>query len=508
MPKSKRRAGVILGYANIIVKNVVNLLYTPMLLAFVGQGDYGVFQTAHSFVFSLTLLSFGFSGAYVRFYTQRQAEDDSEGIRVLNGMYLLLYLVICAFVVAIGLVFSMNVQLVFNGSFSSGEIGLARILMVVMTLNVAVTLVSTVFDANVIVHEEFAFQQTRQMLVTLATPGLALALLSLGFGTVGVAFAQLVVSVTLLILNIVFAVYRLGMRFDFRHFDGGLFRAIAVFSGWLFANQVCDMVNQNVPNIVLGAECGAAVVAVFAVSIQIRNVFISLSTTLSNVFVPQVNRVVAESDDNNMLTSIMTKVGRYQMILLSWIYGGFIVLGRFFIAKWAGSDFSDAYWMLVTMVAPLLVPLSQNVGIEIQKAKNMHKARSVVYLLMAVVNVLFTAVSAPRLGYWASALAYIGSITLGNCLFMNWYYHNKVGLDMGRYWRAIAPVVACNAAAIGLCLGGTYWLPVTGWLEFFGWGVIFTLAFGLLVFALVLSSEERDVVRSKVSTVLRRSDGK
>ena len=58
---SQRRAGVVLGYANIIVKNLVNLVYTPMLLSFVGQADYGVYQTSYSFVFSLTLLSFGFS---------------------------------------------------------------------------------------------------------------------------------------------------------------------------------------------------------------------------------------------------------------------------------------------------------------------------------------------------------------------------------------------------------------------------------------------------------------
>ena len=45
---SQRKTGAILGYANIIVKNLVNLVYTPMLLAFVGQADYGVYQTSNS----------------------------------------------------------------------------------------------------------------------------------------------------------------------------------------------------------------------------------------------------------------------------------------------------------------------------------------------------------------------------------------------------------------------------------------------------------------------------
>ena len=98
-----------------MVKNVVDLLYTPMLLSFVGRGDYGVFQTANSFVFSLTLLSFGFSGAYVRYYMQRRAKGDEAGIRRLNGMYLLLYLGIDAIAITLGLLAATRVEAVFSG---------------------------------------------------------------------------------------------------------------------------------------------------------------------------------------------------------------------------------------------------------------------------------------------------------------------------------------------------------------------------------------------------------
>lgn len=488
---SQRRAGVLLGYANIAIKNIVNLLYTPMLLAFVGRGDYGVFQTSNSFIYSLTLLSFGFSGAYVRFYTQRNTSGDEDGILKLNGMYLLLYLAIDAVALALGLFCSANVGVVFSQSFTPQEVGLAGAIMAIMTFNVATTLLSTVFDAYVIVHEQFVFQQTRQMLTTLATPGMALLLLNLGMGVVGVAAAQLTVSLTLLALNVRFAVGRLGMRFDFRHLDWTLLGAVAAFSAWIFANQVCDLVNQNVPNVVLGAICGSTTVAVFAVAVQIRHVFISLSTIISNTFVPQINRIVAESNDNTKLTRVMTKVGRYQMLLLAWVYGGFVVLGRFFIGRWAGKGFADAYWMILAMVLFLLIPLSQNVGIEIQKAKNMHRARSVAYLVMAVFNVAFTLLMAPRLGYWASAIAYTASIFLGNFLFMNWYYQTRIGLDMRSYWRAVVPVVVCAAVASATCLAATRVLPVSSWLRFLGWGGVYSCLYAALVFVLVLSKRER-----------------
>lgn len=502
---SQRKAGAMLGYANIIVKNLVNLVYTPMLLSFVGQADYGVYQATNSFVFSLTLLTFGFSEAYVRFYTLKRTRGTEEGIRVLNGMYLMLYAVICSVVLALGLMFAVNVGTFFSGSFTPDQVGLAGELVAIMACNVALTLFSTVFDAYIVAHEQFRYQQTRQMFTSLATPGVAFVLLSQGLGAVGVSLAQLSVTIVLLALNVRFAYFRLGMRFCFRRLDAALFRAIAAFSAWIFANQVCDLVNQSVPNMVLGALTSAVAVSVFAVSIQIRNVFVSLSTVMSTVFVPKINRIVAESNDNAELTRLMTRVGRYQMFLFCWVYCGFVLLGHFFVSKWAGEGFLDAYYLICAMTLPLGVPLCQNTGIEIQRAKDRHKARSVVYLCMALLNVAFTWAASPRLGYWAPAMAYIVSISLGNGLFMNWYYHARIGLDMGYFWRRNLPVVLVSVGVLAVCMGLSGFAPVTSWGLFVFWGAVYTALFALAMWHLVLDGDERSYIASKVRFLKREA---
>lgn len=501
---NQRKAGVLLGYANILVKNLVNLVYTPMLLAFVGQADYGVFQTSNSFVLSLSLLSFGFSEAYVRFYTQKKTHGTDADIRSLNGMYLLLYGVVCTLALLVGFTFSTNAGLVFSGSFTPQQVDLAVVLMSIMTVNVTATLLSTVFDAYILAHEQFRFQQTRQMFTTLVTPGVAFGLLSLGMGAVGVALAQLVVGLTLLALNARYAIGKLGMRFDVRRFDKGLFRAVAAFSTWIFANQLCELANQSIPNVVVGALSGATVVAVFAISVQIRSVFYSLSLAISSVFVPLINRIVAESDDNGILTRLMTRVGRLQAILYVWVLGGFILVGRFFVSKWAGEAFSAAYWLVIVMAAPLIIPLTQNTGIEIQRAKNKHKARSIAYLAMALVNVTLTAALARPLGYWAPAVGYVVYIILGSGFFMNWYYQKRIGLDMAFFWRRILPVLTAGAAVTGVCLLGCGVVPVSGWGRFIGWGVLYTLIYVLVTYLLVMSREERSSIARRFGRFGRR----
>ena len=499
---SQRRAGVVFGYANIAVKNLVNLVYTPMLLSFVGQADYGVYQTSNSFVFSLSLLSFGFSQAYVRFYTQKRAHG--EDVRGLNGVYLVLYAVVSVAAFLLGLGFAASAGTLFSTSFTPEEVGLAQTVMSIMAGSIAVTLFNSVFDAYILAHEEFRFQQSRQMLTTLATPFCAYVLLCLGFGVVGVAVAQCAVNAVLLALNASFCLGKLKMRFDVRHFDTSLFRAIAVFSAWIFTNQICDLINQNVPNVLLGAFTSASAVAVFAVSVQIRNVFTSISTTMSNVFTPKINQIVAESDNNDELTQLMTRVGRYQMVLFCWVYGGFAVLGRFFVREWAGEGFADAYWLVLAMTAPLAISLTQNTGIEIQRAKNRHRARSVVYLVMALVNLAITAGLAGVIGYWAPVVGYVAYVLLGCGVFMNWYYQCRIGLGMGHFWRRVLPVVGCGVAAALVCLAGTAALPVESWGSFVAWGLAYTVFYAALLLSFAASGTERAKARALASKLFGR----
>mgnify|MGYP000202310886 CR=1 FL=1 len=131
------------------------------------------------------------------------------------------------------------------------EITLARVLLMIMGANIAVTMLSTPFDSYIVAHERFVFQQSRQLFTALAQPFLAVLLLWLGMGAVGVACAQLTISTILLVWNIAFATRKLSMRFTFHGLEWSLFKAVAIFSFWIFLNQIFDLVNNNVPNFLL-----------------------------------------------------------------------------------------------------------------------------------------------------------------------------------------------------------------------------------------------------------------
>ena len=153
---------------------------------------------------------------------------------------------------------------------------------------------------------------------------------------------------------------------------------------------------------------------------------------------------------------------------------------------------------MLAMTLPVMVPLCQNTGIEIQRAKNKHKARSIVYLCMAGLNVVFTIVASPAIGYWAPAIAYILSIALGNGVFMNWYYQKHIGLDMLYFWRRNVPIIISTAIVTSLCCLGSGVLSVNGIVSFIGWGLLYSAIFLASLWLFVLDQDEKKAFVGKL----------
>ena len=70
---SQKKAGVLLSYISMGINAIVQLVYTPIMIAYLGSSEYGTYQLVGSFVSYLNLLNFGISGAYLRFYSRYKA---------------------------------------------------------------------------------------------------------------------------------------------------------------------------------------------------------------------------------------------------------------------------------------------------------------------------------------------------------------------------------------------------------------------------------------------------
>lgn len=507
MSINQKKAGVILSYASEAIKILTLLIYTPVMLRILGQSEYGLYQLVYSLVSYLSLLSLGFGSSYMRFYARFKAENDMDGVARLNGMFMTIFMIIALICTVCGVVMIVNIRSIFADGLTDAEYDTAKVLMGFMVFNLAISFPRSVFDCNVTAHERFLFQKALLCLQNLFNPFLTLPLLLLGYGSVGMVLVTTVLSVVTLVINAYYCFRKLKIRFLFRGFQLSLLGEMWVFTFFIFLNQIIDQINWSVDKFLLGRIAGTISVAIYGIGAQINLMYQQFSVSISNVFVPKVNRIVAESSDNRMLTMLMTRVGRIQFMVLSLFLTGFIFFGQPFIRFWGGEEYEQSYFVALFLIAPVTVPLIQNLGIEIQRAKNMHKARSVVYFFIAVGNVL---VSIPLIYGFGAVGASIGtavSLVLGNIIFMNWYYHFRIGLDMRYYWKEIFKFFP---ALLAPCAAGTLmmiFIPINSVWSMVMWATVYTALFAVSMWLFGMNPQEKEMISAparKVWSRLRR----
>ena len=185
-----------------------------------------------------------------------------------------------------------------------------------------------------------------------------------------------------------------------------------------------------------------------------KGYFQNFSTSISSVFSPQVNQIVAQNRPMKELDEIFIRVGRIQFYVVSLILIGYCSIGHSFVRLWAGEDYSDSFYIGLFLMIAVTVPAFQNVGLEIQKAKNMHKARSIVYFLVALVNIGLTIPMSQRWEGIGAAFATMICMFIGTVVFMNIYYWKKVGLDIPQFWKSIASILPgyCAPVLVGVLI--------------------------------------------------------
>lgn len=501
---NQRKSGVLLSYITEILKIIVNLIYTPIMLRLLGQSEYGLYQLVYSVVSYLSLLSLGFGSAYLRFYSRYKVQKDDEGIARLNGMFMMIFCLISVICILCGVVMLGNTRSIFGTGLTNEEYGTAQVLMGLLIINMALTFPNSVFNCYITSQERFIFQKMLILLQNMFSPFLTLPLLVMGYGSIGMVAVTTFLTFSVLLFNAFYCFKMLHIRFLFRGLQLSLLKEMWGFTFFIFLNQIIDQINWSVDKFLLGRLSGTTAVAIYGVGSQINTMYMQFSISISNVFTPMVNRMVAESDDSTMLIRLFTKVGRIQFVILALILTGFIFAGSPFISIWAGDEYSNAYYVAILLIAPVTVPLIQNLGIEIQRAKNMHKARSEVYLFIAVVNVIISMPLIKLAGAVGAAFGTAISLFVGNILFINWYYHRRIGLDMFYFWRGIAKFIPALIAPCSIGLLINRFMDISGIMQMAAWVVVYAAIYCLSMYFLGLNKEEKLLIMGPIKRILKR----
>lgn len=501
---NQRKAGALLSYVYLGITFAIGIFYTPILISFLGKGEYGVYSVASSAIAFLAILDLGFNQTMIRYVAKYKALHDKEGEYKLNGMFLLLYSMIAIVALIAGLIAYFNLDWFFQKGFTSVETEHLKVIFLILLCNLVVSFPLGIFSSIISANEGFFYLKLMNIISSVLTHAAILVALFWGYKSIAMAVITTVVSIAIKVITVFYGMRRYQVRFLFRGFDHVVVKEVFLFSFFIFLNIVIDQLYANTDKVILGALCSSAAVSTYTVGVQFSSYFEQFSTSISGVFLPKITKLVTLNESMQEVSALFIRIGRIQFILLGFLMSGFVVFGQQFITLWLGPEWKMAYYIALVVIIPALIPLSQNLGISVLRAMNMHKFRSIIYVFIALANVVLSIPLAMRFGGLGAACATGLATCCGQILTMNWFYYKKIGLDIPGYWKAISTIIF-KIILIGILgLGIDWMIPMSSWMGLFIKGVLYGSVFCALSWVMILNEYEKSTVKGLLGKFLKK----
>jgi len=435
--------GIILTYATLLLNILISILYTPVMLRFLGPGEHGLYSTVTSAISWVNLLGLGLNSSYIRFYARYQKEHREDKIASLNGMFLIIFCVLGTAALLCGLAIAGNLQGVFSDGLTVAEYEKARILAIIVAIELAISFPAAVFNSIIRAREKFIAVRLVHLFQCITSPLVTLPLLMMGYGSVAMVAVTTLVNLVAYTFYILYSFGKLKAKFRFSRFEGGLIKEIAAYSAVIAVNSLINQINTSLDKILLARYVNTVCVSVYTIGYSLYSYYSSFSSAIAGNLTPRIHKIVAEnySDKPKLkasLTEQFIKFGRIQLYIQMLMLTGIIFFGKPFIAFWAGPGYENAYYVAVLLCVSATVPLCQGLGIEIQRAQNKHKFRTMLSAVMTVVNVAMTVVLCRIYGEIGAAVGTAVAVVVVDVFVMNIYYHKKLYIDILEFWKNMA----------------------------------------------------------------------
>lgn len=497
------KAGAILNYVIIGLNTVVGLAYTPYMLRCLGQNEYGLYSLVASVIAYLTILDFGFGNAIIRYTAKFRAEGKKQEQWEMFGMFLIVYSIIGLIAFCGGLALYFNVDALFDRTMTVSDLSQARTMMLLLTFNLAFTFPLSIFGSIISAYENFIFQRVVNILRIILSTGVLILVLAVGYKAVALVIVQTVFNLFTLVINLVYCKKKLKIRIIFGKFNLSFIKEISVYSFWIFLNAIMDKIYWGTGQFVLGAVSGTIAVAVFSIAILLEQMYMQFSASIASVLLPKVTAMVAKENNTGQISGLFIKTGRLQCLVMTFILSGFIIFGKGFINIWAGEGYSVSYTIALIFFLALFVPLIQNTGITILQARNQMKFRSLLYLSISIVSLVFQIILAKSMGAIGCALAIGIALVIGQGIIMNIYYQRKQGIDIKRFWCEIGRMITAPIFLTVLWCMLSYKLDFSNLIYLITGIILFTMLFIPLIWKFSMNGYERQLIRKPLSRFMK-----
>lgn len=494
---SPYKVGAIISYITLAVNSALGIFFTPFMIRKLGEGEYGLYQLIGAFAGYLSILDMGMSSAitkYVTKYYQKQETEEQENFLAVMIIY---YAMISVIILIIAGIMFQYMGILFSNSLSDEELKKAKVMFVFLVFNVIVTLFGGVFRGVMNAYECFLQTKGAELARVILRVVMIIGILNVGGNSIGLVLIDTFLNICFFIYRMSFCFASINIKIRFHRINIHELKDVCFYAFFVFLNLIFDQLNWKIDHTILGIKLTTTAVTIYSIGMNFSNYFMNFSVAVKSLFLPKVMKLEVKGAGNNQFTDFLIKTGRLQGYLLFYLYLAFIFMGQQFIKLIMGKDYHEAWLSAILVMTGLIIPLLQNAGHPILQSKNKHHIYVIVCFFISLINALCTWFIVDKRGIVGAAFMTMLSLFVGQAVFLSWYYHKKIGMNMILFGKEIFK--ANILPLIGVLLFEIIWsyfFSSDTWLKFIIHGIIYSLIYFTSIFKIGMNQWEKNLLLS------------
>ena len=452
-------------YLLLAVNLALGMFLMPFTVHHLGTTEYGLWMLVASMTAYFQLLDLGYGNGLVRHVSAADALGDIGLVNQVLSTFTVVY-------AGLGLVAAAGIGALVIWivprfpHLLPEQIGMARWVLILIGLRVAVGFPMTVFGAATTARQRFALNNLVATASSLLNGAVTLGLLVLGFRVRGIVAGS--TAVALLSYGAYAWTAKTAfpeLRLRLSSFNGSLVRDVTAFSMYLFIIDLAVQIGFNLDDVVIGAALGTSAVAVYVVAQRLADYQQRVSNQFNGLIFPVVVRygAVDQPDARDRLRRMLVDGTRFALTLVVGVTVCLMGFADALIARWMGPGFEGAVLPLQVLAVMGVVIVGQGPLGNILLGTGRHRLVAFTSLSEAVANLILSLALVRHYGALGVAIGSAVPLIVANVFVLAPAACRQVGIGMRDFLRQVATApLACGAlAAAATGLLRARWAPAS-----------------------------------------------
>ncbi len=487
------KLGAFISYVAILFNILAGLIYTPWMVRQIGTSDYGLYVLVTSFL-TYFIMDFGLGEAIARFITKYRVENEEHKINKLLGLTSKVYLGINLLVLIVLVVFFFLIENIFK-ELNPIELQKFKTIYCIAGFFSLLSFPFTPLNGVLIAYERFVVLKFCDIFSKIGTISFMAIALFFGYKLYALIAINAVVGIIIILFKFFYLNKTTTVGIDFNFKSKELSKQLFGFSIWVSVIGIAQRLLLNIAPTLLAIFSGTAAIAVFSIGNIMEGYVWTFASALNGLFLPKVAALASVSNDRNAVTSLMIRVGRIQLFVVGVLFVGIITLGQEFIILWMGANFVSSYKIVVLLILPGLITLTQGIGTTLIYVENKVKYTAVLYICSSILSVIISLLLIPKYGALGAAIGIFIALMLFQVIGMNIVYYKVMKINVFRFFKECF-IKLSLPLGVSLLIGFmvNYYISASSFLVFFSKVMVIGGSYFMLMWFLGLNKSEKELI--------------